>query len=103
MVRDDGVVLDGRSRTWPNAERIQAAVAMFELDGRDPRPIFEQSGRLLLDRYLSHSPRGTWMDQFAADGTPLSTTIPASTFYHLCIAFAEMLRVEDQVEQAFAS
>jgi N-acylglucosamine 2-epimerase/mannose-6-phosphate isomerase len=103
LVRDDGLVLDGRSRTWPNAERIQAAVAMFELDGRDPRPIFEQSGRLLLDRYLSHSPRGTWIDQFAADGTPLSTTIPASTFYHLCIAFAEMLRVEDQVERAFAS
>jgi N-acylglucosamine 2-epimerase/mannose-6-phosphate isomerase len=76
---------------------------MFELDGRDPRPIFEQSGRLLLDRYLSHSPRGTWIDQFAADGTPLSTAIPASTFYHLNIAFAEMLRVEDQVERVFAS
>ena len=101
LVRDDGLVLDGRSRTWPNAERIQAAVAMFELEGRDPRPIFEQSGRLLLDRYLSRVPRGTWIDQFAADGTPLSATIPASTLYHLFLAFAEMLRVEDDVARAF--
>ena len=71
MVRDDGLVLDRSSRTWPNTERIQAGVAMFELESRDPRPVFEQSGRLLLERYLSHVPRGTWIDQFAADGTPL--------------------------------
>jgi mannose/cellobiose epimerase-like protein (N-acyl-D-glucosamine 2-epimerase family) len=102
VVRDDGLVLDGGSRTWPNAERIQAAVALFELEGRDPRPMFEQSGRLLLDRYLSHAPRGTWIDHFAADGTPLADTIPASTLYHVFLAFAEMLRVEDQVARAFA-
>jgi mannose/cellobiose epimerase-like protein (N-acyl-D-glucosamine 2-epimerase family) len=102
-VLDDGRVLDGRSRTWPNTERIKAGVALFELDGRDPRPIFEQSARLLLERYLAHVPRGTWIDQFAADGTPLSAAIPASTLYHLFLAFAEMLRVGEQVERTFAN
>ena len=101
LVRNDGVVLDRRSRTWPNAERIQAGVAMFELEGGDPRPIFEQSGRLLLGRYLLHAPRGTWIDQFEADGTPHVVKIPASTLYHLFIAFAEMLRVEEAVARAF--
>jgi mannose/cellobiose epimerase-like protein (N-acyl-D-glucosamine 2-epimerase family) len=103
VVRDDGLVLDGRSRTWPNAERIQAAAALFELEGRDPRSVFEQSGRLLLERYLAHVPRGTWVDQFAADGTPLSASIPSSTLYHVFLAFSEMLRVGDQVERTFAS
>lgn len=97
-VRDDGAPLDRGSRVWPNSERIQAAVAMFELDGRDPRPIFEQSGRLLLDRFLAHVPSGTWIDAIDADGRPQSDKVPASTLYHLVIAFAEMLRVEKPVE-----
>ncbi len=101
LVRDDGLVLDGRSRTWPNAERIQAGVGLFELEGRDPRTVFEQSGRLLLNRYLAHAPRGTWIDEFEADGTPHADTIPASTLYHLFLAFAEMLRVEHEVARAF--
>lgn len=101
-VRDDGVVLDAGSRTWCTCERIQAAVAMFELFGEDPRPIFESSGRLLLQRFLSHTPRGTWIDQVAADGTPCTDKVPASTLYHVMIAFAEMLRVEGAVTKAFA-
>ncbi len=94
-VRDDGAALDRGSRTWPNTERIQAAVAMFELDGRDPRPVFEQSGRLLFERYLAHVPRGTWIDHFDANGTPLTDRIPASTLYHVVIAFAELLRINE--------
>jgi mannose/cellobiose epimerase-like protein (N-acyl-D-glucosamine 2-epimerase family) len=100
-VRDDGIPLDRNSRVWPNTERIRAAVAMFEIDGRDPRPIFEQSGRLLLGRYLSHSPRGTWIEQLGSDGAPRADMIPASTLYHLFSAFAEMLRVEQAVGRAF--
>jgi len=100
-VRDDGVVLDAGSRVWPNTERIQAAVAMFELFGRDPRPVFEASGRVLLERFLSRTPRGTWLDRLARDGTPNVDNIPASTLYHLMIGFGEMLRVENAVALAF--
>jgi N-acylglucosamine 2-epimerase/mannose-6-phosphate isomerase len=102
VVRDDGAVLDAGSRVWCNTERIQAAVALFELFGRDPRPVFEASGRILLQRFLSHVPRGTWIDQVSPDGTPSSDKIPASTLYHVVIAFAEMLRVEQAVARAFA-
>jgi len=100
-VLDDGTVLDGSSRLWPNTERIQAAVAMFELLGRDPRPVFETSSRLLLRRFLSHTPRGTWIDKLAADGKPSAGKIPASTLYHLTIAFTEMLRVQNAATRAF--
>jgi N-acylglucosamine 2-epimerase/mannose-6-phosphate isomerase len=101
LVRRDGLVLDRSSRVWPNTERIQAAAAMFELEGWDPRPVFEQSGWLLLRRFLSGSPRGTWIDRLGEDGTPRSDMIPASTLYHLVIAFSELLRVDDAVSRAF--
>jgi N-acylglucosamine 2-epimerase/mannose-6-phosphate isomerase len=98
-VRNDGVVLDRRSRVWPNTERIQAAVAMFELLGQDPRPIFQKAGHVLLSRFLSPAPSGAWVDQIDAGGGPLVDRIPASTFYHLSIAFTEMLRVEAAVDR----
>jgi N-acylglucosamine 2-epimerase/mannose-6-phosphate isomerase len=98
-VRDDGLVLNRGSRIWPNTERIQAAVAMFELTGQDPRPIFEKTGRLLFSRFLSPTPPGTWIDQVDADGAPRADRIPASTLYHLFIAFTEMLRVEGLVDR----
>ncbi len=100
-VRSDGTPIDKASRLWPNTERIQAAAAMFELEGRDPRPVFTRSGRLVLDRYLAHEPRGTWIDCFDAAGRPAAESIPASSFYHIFIAFAEMLRVEPRVTRAF--
>jgi mannose/cellobiose epimerase-like protein (N-acyl-D-glucosamine 2-epimerase family) len=94
-VRDDGVPIDRGSRTWPNTERIKAAVALYELDGVDPAPVIDQTAELLLQRYLSHNPPGTWIDAFDADGKPTVKTIPASTLYHVFLAFAEVLRIAD--------
>jgi N-acylglucosamine 2-epimerase/mannose-6-phosphate isomerase len=101
LVRDDGLVLDAGTRTWPNSERIQAAVAMFELFGTDPRPVFAESAGVLLSSFLDRTPAGTWIDQFDAAGRPTADKVPSSTLYHLMIAFAEMLRVEDAVSAAF--
>lgn len=98
---DADAQLDRKSRTWPNTERLRAAVAMFELDGRDPRPVFGGTGGLLLRRYLSRAPRGTWIDEFEADGSRQMDRIPASTLYHLFLAFAEMLRVQEAVKRGF--
>lgn len=95
QVRDDGEPLDRGSRTWPNTERIKAAVARFDLFGDDPRPVLEQSGRLLLDRYLSHDPPGTWIDAFDEGGRPAVDKVPTSTLYHVFLAFAEALRALD--------
>jgi mannose/cellobiose epimerase-like protein (N-acyl-D-glucosamine 2-epimerase family) len=97
-VRDDGAPLRQSSRTWPNTERIKAHLALFELTGRDPRAPVAATARLLLDRYLDVAPRGFWIDQFAADGAPLAQTAPASTFYHVFLAFAEILRLQARLE-----
>jgi len=37
--------------------------------------------------------RGPWIDQFNEHGAPSLDTVPASTLYHVFLAFAEVLRV----------
>ncbi|MBI1339420.1 mannose-6-phosphate isomerase [bacterium] len=96
-VRDDGAPLDRRSRTWPNTERIKAAVALYEMDGVDPRPAIEASTSLLMDRYFAPAPRGQWIDQLDEAGAPMLAASPASTLYHVFLAFAEMLRIQPKV------
>lgn len=92
--RNDGAVVRGTSRTWPNTERLKGQLALFELMGQDTRPAIAQSALLLLDRYLNTEPRGLWLDQFDVDGRLVAQAAPASTFYHLFLAFAETLRLE---------
>lgn len=92
LVGDDGTPIDRGSRTWPNCERIKAAIALHELDGVDPAPVIASSGRVLFTRYLARS-RGLWTDQIDANGKAIAGNVPASTLYHVFLAFAEVLRV----------
>jgi mannose/cellobiose epimerase-like protein (N-acyl-D-glucosamine 2-epimerase family) len=101
QVRNDGVPLDRGSRSWPNTERMKAAVASFELFGTDPRPVLAQSSAVLFDRYLKGPVPGTWIDAFDGEARPVANTIPTSTLYHVFLAFAEALRVEAAVTVRF--
>lgn len=91
-VSDDGTPIDRASRTWPNTERIKAAIALHELDGVDPAPVIESSAGILFDRYLGRTLPATWIDVVDANGQPVPGNAPASTFYHVFLAFAEVLR-----------
>ena len=54
----------------------------------------EQSLRLLFDTHLATAVPGLWIDAFDAEGRPQSANAPASSLYHLFLAFAEVLRLE---------
>lgn len=96
-IQDDGVPLITSSRSWPNTERIKAHLALFELTREEPTEAVAASTRLLLDQYLAVEPRGLWIDHFDADGKPTATAVPASIFYHLFVAFSEILRLEPEL------
>lgn len=98
-LRDDGAVVEGGSRTWPNTERIKGHLALFERTGRDPSAPVAQATRLLLDRYFDVPVRGGWMDRFDAGGAGVAKDMPTSTFYHVFLAFAELLRLEPRLTQ----
>jgi N-acylglucosamine 2-epimerase/mannose-6-phosphate isomerase len=96
-VRDDGVALNKASRIWPNTERMKAAVAMFELTGRSPLEDLARSGGLLLKSYLGPALKGRWLDVLDENLNPIADKIPASSLYHLFLAFAEALRIEPKM------
>jgi mannose/cellobiose epimerase-like protein (N-acyl-D-glucosamine 2-epimerase family) len=95
VVNKDGVGIDQGSRTWPNTERLKAGVALFEMFGHDTKPMIAPTLDLLFARYLTREPAGGWIDAFDASGAPIAIAMPTSTFYHLYLAFAEVLRVAD--------
>lgn len=87
-----GAPIDASRRTWPQTEALKAHLAMYEAR-RDDR-FAEAACRsfdVLMDEYLTED--GGWIDHFAADGTVLSHNMPASTGYHVVLAFAELIRV----------
>ncbi len=44
-----------------------------------------------MDGYLATDVPGLWMDQFDEDGRGIAPNVPASTFYHVLVAFREYL------------
>jgi mannose/cellobiose epimerase-like protein (N-acyl-D-glucosamine 2-epimerase family) len=92
-VRDDGLPIDRSSRTWPNTERLKAAVALSELDGNGLSPAATDAVSLLFNRYLDKPVAGAWLDAFDSEGRSTSDHIPTSTLYHIFLAFAEVLRI----------
>ncbi|GIU66824.1 AGE family epimerase/isomerase [Candidatus Phycosocius spiralis] len=98
QVRNDGLVLDKGSRTWPNTERIKAHIAAYEIFGTDPRGAIGQSLDLLFSNHLNTHLQGTWVDAYDSDWNPCQGPIPTSTLYHVFLAFAEILRVSQLLE-----
>ena len=91
--RRDGTVSDHARRTWMQTEALKAHLAMIELDAGDEAHdrLAVQSFDVLMDEYLT--PQGGWIDAYDADGQVKTDTMPASTGYHVALAFEELMRV----------
>ncbi len=74
-------------RTWPQTELIKAHLANGAHD--DAARVTD----MVLGSYLATRVPGLWVDQFDAAGQASADVVPASTLYHLVVAFEELLRV----------
>ena len=92
-VRDDGAPLDRGSRIWPNTERIKGAIALEELGGPPAASTVLSALDALFRDFLRTD--GRWVDAIDEHGRPASDLVPASSLYHLFLAFAEVLRWGD--------
>lgn len=91
-VTRDGAVHDGSRRTWVQTEALKAHLAMLERSGHERFASAAcASFDVLMDEHLT--PEGGWIDRYDADGHIVSTDMPASTGYHVVLAFAELLRI----------
>ena len=89
-----GAAHDASRRTWPQTEALKAHLAMYGQRGDDRFAAAAcRSFDVLMDEFLTED--GGWIDHFAADGSVLAKDMPASTGYHVVLAFAELIRVMD--------
>jgi D-glycero-D-manno-heptose 1,7-bisphosphate phosphatase len=91
----EGGVRTATSRLWPHTERIKANIVRFETSG-DPRAA--EATLQACDALASYlDPRGFWRDRRRPDGSFVDEPAPASSFYHIVMAYSELLRVTDSV------
>lgn len=91
-VAPDGRPLDRDCRLWPQAERLKAWLAMAAREGLDAERAVEDGVAAIFRHYLDTVPAGTWIEYRDADMNPKIDKIPTSSFYHLVLAFAEVLK-----------
>ena len=94
----DEVYLNGlprirTSRLWPQTERMKANLARYE-QTRDPDAAAAVSSAFdMLQTYLQTPAPGLWRDRRLPDGAFVDEPAPASSFYHIVLAYAELKRV----------
>ncbi|HCM1552926.1 AGE family epimerase/isomerase [Vibrio parahaemolyticus] len=88
------------SRLWCQTEYLKAQIALFELT-QDETYIFEIEGAVkrIFDNYFESAFHGGWVDQVDKNGSPIAETSPASTFYHIYVAFTELLRLDNNMKK----
>ena len=89
----DGRKIKATMRSWPQTEALKASLVFLQRGESWALAEAALFATGLLDRYCGVTPAGLWQDQFSPEGAPLTKNVPASTYYHLFLAFAELLRV----------
>lgn len=76
-------------RTWPQTEFLKACLSLRRRGSRvgDLETLSEAVLAALRTHYLETPVPGGWYDRVSTDGVVLSDNMPASTFYHLLVAF----------------
>ena len=91
-VAPDGKVILSTRRCWPQTEAIKAALVQYRQTGDSGYSDMAESLLSSLFRhYLSDCPAGGWNDRFDADMNTVSTTMPASTLYHVFVCFQQLM------------
>lgn len=78
----DGTVASAAQRLWPQTERLKAEI--LRADAEEARILQAFS---VIEAYIEQAPPGLWREQRAADGSFENTPAPASSLYHLTLAY----------------
>jgi mannose-6-phosphate isomerase len=90
QVLDDFSPHDPSARLWPQTERLKAAAMAARLTGEAKYFAMVASAADAIKRYLATPIPGLWYDRIDAAGQIVDEPAPASTFYHLVVAVAEI-------------
>ena len=87
---DDFSPHDAGARLWPQTERLKAAALAARLTGEARYFAMAAAAAESLRRYLETPIPGLWYDRIDANGNVVDEPAPASSFYHLVAAIAEL-------------
>jgi mannose-6-phosphate isomerase len=87
---DDFSAHDAGARLWPQTERLKAACIAARITGEARYRAMAVAAADGLLRYLDCPIPGLWYDRIDADGKRVDEPAPASSFYHLVAAVAEI-------------
>jgi mannose-6-phosphate isomerase len=87
---DDFSVHDAGARLWPQTERIKAGALGGAHTGEDRFWRIAAQGAAGLQPYLDTPVRGLWRDRLLSDGRFVEEAAPASSFYHIVCAIADL-------------
>lgn len=85
-------------RAWPQTELIKGHLTQARRGVPGKAEAAAQVTLDFLDSYLATDAPGLWMDQFDAEGRGMTDAAPASTLYHVVVAFREMLLFAETAE-----
>jgi mannose/cellobiose epimerase-like protein (N-acyl-D-glucosamine 2-epimerase family) len=103
QVGRDGRLIAASHRLWPQTEALKACLAAAEFL-HEPAPArIAKIVDAIFDRFLCPGPvPGTWIDHYHADWSLIVDKIPATSLYHIALAFFELLRLRDTFAADFA-
>jgi mannose-6-phosphate isomerase len=78
-------------RAWPQTELIKGHLTMARRGVPGAADKAAEVALTFLSTYLATDTPGLWMDQFDADGRGVTEWVPASTLYHVVVAFRELI------------
>ena len=90
-LNDDLTVRSDQARLWPQTERLKAALILAEGSEDARRTLLLDDARKALaglQRYLE--PSGLWRDKMRADGSFVEEAAPASSLYHIMVAYEQL-------------
>jgi mannose/cellobiose epimerase-like protein (N-acyl-D-glucosamine 2-epimerase family) len=90
-LNDDLSVRSEQARLWPQTERLKAALILAETAEGGRRILLADDARKAmagLQRYLE--PSGLWRDKMRADGSFVDEPAPASSLYHIMVAWEQV-------------
>jgi mannose/cellobiose epimerase-like protein (N-acyl-D-glucosamine 2-epimerase family) len=92
-LNDDFSLRDPVARLWGQTERVKAAVAMARISVGPERDGYLSDilrSAETMESFLKEVPPGLWRDKLDENGTFRAEPAPASSFYHIVCAIAEL-------------
>ena len=95
VVDNHGSVVADSKRVWPQTEYIKACIARFEATGDTSFRQQAYAHLTSLRRHFFYADGANWVNQVERNGAPLVEQTPSRVLYHVFLAGAELIRLEE--------